>query len=205
MPSGIYKHKPRTEETKRKISKTTLKRKQRLGYINSPETRKKIGLANSIALKGLKFSKEHKKKMSLTHKGNKHSEMTKEKMRGLRPNISGKNNPHYGKPASHSKGAYYKGIWMRSPWEIRVAQLAGQAGIKWQYEPQRFCFKDCSYLPDFYLPKWNLWVEVKGWMHNEAKRRIELFRRYYPEKNLLIIDRFLYKKYCKAIDRWGLR
>ncbi len=117
-----------------------------------------------------------------------------------RPEMRGKNHFMYGKPAFHSKRVYCKGICMRSPWEARVAQLADQSGIEWQYEPKRFYFEDCSYLPDFYFPKWNLWVEVKGWMNDEAKKRIELFRQHYPKENLLIIDSFLYKKYCEVIN-----
>ena len=42
MPMGIYKHKPRSEETKRKISEGRLRRKELLGYLISPETRKKM-------------------------------------------------------------------------------------------------------------------------------------------------------------------
>jgi 5-methylcytosine-specific restriction endonuclease McrA len=48
MASGIYKHKPCSEETKRKI-----------------------GLANSIILKGRKLSEETKKRMSKAQKGRK--------------------------------------------------------------------------------------------------------------------------------------
>jgi hypothetical protein len=64
MPIGIYKHKPRPEEVRKKISESVLKRKQRLGYINSPETRKK----QSEIRKGMKFTEEHKKKMSENRK-----------------------------------------------------------------------------------------------------------------------------------------
>jgi len=59
--------KPRSEETKKKKSLAMLKRKEKLGYINSPETRKKIGLAN----KGKKLSKEAKRKIGLANLGDK--------------------------------------------------------------------------------------------------------------------------------------
>jgi len=36
---------PRTEEVKRKIRLSKLKRKERLGYVNSPETRKNMSIA----------------------------------------------------------------------------------------------------------------------------------------------------------------
>ena len=53
-----------TEEHKRKRSEALLKRKKELGYINSPETRKKM----SLALTGRKFSPELRKKCSDTAK-----------------------------------------------------------------------------------------------------------------------------------------
>lgn len=46
MPKGVY---IRTEETKRNMSIARLKRKERLGYLNSPEARKKQGKAISGA------------------------------------------------------------------------------------------------------------------------------------------------------------
>jgi len=70
MPKGVYKHKPHTERTKEKIRQAHLERKERLGYINSPETRRKIGLSRlGKPLKGhrkigWKLSEETKKKLS---------------------------------------------------------------------------------------------------------------------------------------------
>lgn len=150
---------------------------------------------------GKRHTKKAKNKMSLIGIGRKISEVTKEKIRNsnYHKNHKGKNSSRYGKPPPHGKGTYYKGIWMRSGWEVRIAQLADQAGIKWQYEPKRFYFKDCTYTPDFYWPKWNLWVEVKGWMGPESKKRISQFQELYPQENLLVIDKFLYKKYCAGI------
>jgi 5-methylcytosine-specific restriction endonuclease McrA len=54
-----------TEEAKEKIRQARLKRKQELGYINSPETRKKF----CILFKGRKVSEETRQKMSLAMKG----------------------------------------------------------------------------------------------------------------------------------------
>jgi len=63
-------------ETRRKISEARLKRKNRLGYINSPETRRKI----SEAHKGKKLSEEHKRKIGLSKIGNKYSLGYKQKL-----------------------------------------------------------------------------------------------------------------------------
>lgn len=51
-----------SEKTKKKMRKARLERKKLLGYINSPETRKRI----SEAQKGKKLSAETKRKLSKT-------------------------------------------------------------------------------------------------------------------------------------------
>jgi hypothetical protein len=85
MPIGVYKHKghPITEETKIKIGIAN-KGKQRqpfseerradisrrmMGHGVSEETRKKLSISSSIALKGRKLSDEHKKNIGKAVKG----------------------------------------------------------------------------------------------------------------------------------------
>lgn len=60
-----WKGKKRSEETKKKMRKARLKRKEQLGYINSPITRKKL----SRVLKGKKLSKKHKEELSRAKRG----------------------------------------------------------------------------------------------------------------------------------------
>lgn len=69
----------------------------------------------------------------------------------------------------------------RSNWEIELAELMTDLEIKWEYEPERFYFRaeSESYLPDFYLPEWNVWIEVKGYMDKRSERRCRLFRAYH--------------------------
>jgi hypothetical protein len=84
----------RTEETKRKMSLARLRRKKKLGYVNSPEAREKLRLANlgkraskhtRLMLRigwirrrkknfvhpflGKHLSEEHKRNLSIAHKG----------------------------------------------------------------------------------------------------------------------------------------
>lgn len=80
----------------------------------------------------------------------------------------------------------------RSNWEIELAELLTDLGIKWEYEPQRFYFRGEgeSYLPDIFLPEYNVWVEVKGWMDKRSLRRVKLFKKYYGSETGF----FLYEK-----------
>lgn len=56
----------------------------------------------------------------------------------------------------------YKGYRFRSRLEARWAVFFDSAGIEWQYEVQGYEVDGYRYLPDFYLPKDECWVEVKG-------------------------------------------
>lgn len=56
----------------------------------------------------------------------------------------------------------YAGHLFRSRLEARWAVFFDHAGIKWQYELQGYECKGHRYLPDFYLPDSNDFVEVKG-------------------------------------------
>jgi len=57
----------------------------------------------------------------------------------------------------------YKGYHFRSRLEARWAVFFDCIGVKWLYEPQGFTLKSGeNYLPDFYLPEIDTWLEVKG-------------------------------------------
>lgn len=80
----------------------------------------------------------------------------------------------------------------RSNWEIELAELLAELGIQFKYEPKRFYFRgeNESYLPDFYLPEYNCWIEVKGYMDKRSLRRVKLFKKYYGKEFAF----FLYEK-----------
>ena len=57
---------------------------------------------------------------------------------------------------------HYNGYRFRSRLEARWAVFFDAAGIKYEYEPQGFELEDGTrYLPDFYLPEYDYYVEVK--------------------------------------------
>lgn len=74
----------------------------------------------------------------------------------------------------------YKGYHFRSRLEARWAVFFDSAGIKWQYEPEGFEKSTegdgiSRYLPDFYLPDFGTWVEVKGvWSKEDAIKMCHL-------------------------------
>lgn len=89
--------------------------------------------------------------------------------------------PTRGKPGVHA------GVRMRCLNSEGVfARELDRAGITWLYEPQRFRLSWCTYLPDFYLPEFDIWVEVKGYMSEEAQRKVDTFRQE-TGKTLMVV------------------
>lgn len=57
----------------------------------------------------------------------------------------------------------YKGCWFRSRIEARWAVFLDAIDLEWEYEPEGFKLENgIWYLPDFYLPEKQLWLEIKG-------------------------------------------
>ena len=154
-----------------------VKERLRQFHLNKPlslATRKKM----SNIRRGKKrstFSEQHKKNISLNHR-----------------NVNGKNNPNFGKGCQSKvnsyKGNYYKNIWMRSSWEISYAKYLDKHKIKWKYEPRAFDLGNSTYRPDFYLPRVNEWIEIKGYWRKGAKEKFNLFKKLYPEINIKVLN-----------------
>ena len=58
---------------------------------------------------------------------------------------------------------FYNGYHFRSRLEARYAVMFDALGLEWEYEPEGFDLGELGrYLPDFFLPKLNVWIEIKG-------------------------------------------
>lgn len=80
----------------------------------------------------------------------------------------------------------YKGYRFRSRLEARWAVFFDYLEIKWLYEPEGFDLGDgLYYLPDFYLPDLDLWIEVKGVMTKKDHQKLEAFAKSGREINAL--------------------
>jgi len=56
--------------------------------------------------------------------------------------------------------------------------------IEWKFEKVFFKLKtyyNKKYFPDFYLPKYNIWIETKGYFTDEARVKFNHFVTEYPE------------------------
>lgn len=160
--SNIHKGHIVTDETKEKIRSSNIGKKKP-GVSEYNRTRKKV--------EGWKHTEEAKSKISL--------------------GVKGINNGMYGKTPTYSNYSLYENrdiiIKMRSTWEVLFAKYLDSINKKWEYESKCFELEGCTYTPDFLSD--GIFYEVKGFLHEHSKIKIEKFRELYPNIELIIIDR----------------
>lgn len=177
------------------------KNKHPRGMLNkhhSEETKKKLSKSHKILFSNMSYEEKHERAMK--------SVITKRKYGGFKTTCNS---------YSRCKGGYRNDLnqYFRSAWEANIARLLNYYNIEWIYESKRFNFdkeyhKVISYQPDFYLPKYDIWIEVKGWMDDKSKKRLELFEKYFPceFKKLYLIDEKVYNilshTYSSLIENW---
>lgn len=79
------------------------------------------------------------------------------------------------------------GVFCRSGWEANVLRLLNHQNREWLYEPKVFFFQKIkkgtvSYLPDVYLPKEDIYIEIKGMLTSQGRTAINRFKKYYPNE-----------------------
>lgn len=74
----------------------------------------------------------------------------------------------------------YKGYRFRSRLEARWAVFFDTLSIKYEYEPEGFDLGSIGlYLPDFFLPQFGMWAEIKG----KAPTKDEILKAEYLGRN----------------------
>jgi hypothetical protein len=116
----------------------------------------------------------------------------------------GINNPFYGKIPQY-KTYYYKNILMRSSWEVKYAKYLDKNNIKWDYEPKFFELGYTTYTPDFYLPKTDEYIEIKGWWRDKSLLKFKLFKKLYKNIKITVLNKNDLMKlnilaFCGVID-----
>lgn len=76
-------------------------------------------------------------------------------------------------------------INVRSSWEANFIRVLNVYKIKFDFEPTVFPFPvkrgTKAYTPDFFLPKEEEWIEIKGYLDDKSKVKLKRFKRYYLE------------------------
>jgi len=84
------------------------------------------------------------------------------------------------------------------PSEAEIASLLDYYGVGWEYEPRAFVLERdpdghpiVSFAPDFYLPDYDLYLEIttiKPSLINRKNRKIRMLREAYPEVNIKLLS-----------------
>jgi hypothetical protein len=91
---------------------------------------------------------------------------------------------------THGKRTLVGSTWMRSTYEARFARALDARGIAWCYEPKWFSVAEGrAYLPDFYVPSLDVYVEIKGWWRDDARMKFDAFVANHPNVRYALITR----------------
>lgn len=91
------------------------------------------------------------------------------------------------------KNIEYNGVRLKGSWELEVAKWLDSNGVEWETEvnPQEYVWegKVHLYFPDFYIKKYDLYIEVKGYKRDRDVAKWEQFK-----GNHVVINSTLLKK-----------
>ena len=95
-----------------------------------------------------------------------------------------------GKKSRRGKGSAGKrtdiDFHVRSKWEANYVRILRFLHQKFEYERHEFKFPvergTRFYLPDFYLPDKDQFVELKGYLDAKSKTQLSRFMQYHPDK-----------------------
>lgn len=101
-----------------------------------------------------------------------------------------------------SKWFLVKGVKVQGTWEKKVAEKLTDLNIKW-IKPQHnkdvieytIDNKIRRYTPDFYLPEYNQFLEIKGYYWNNDKLKMQAIIKQHPNKKIFIMRENDYKKF----------
>ena len=162
-------------------------------FIEYNKKRKKTGIkgtnqyvkARQLGLPKPTISDETRKKLSENAKGRKYSEEQKSKHSYIMkktveryPDSYTKNNV-----VGRVKNIIYSGVKLKGNWEVIVAKWLDENEIKWEHETKSFNYEwngMRKYYPDFYLPDFDLFIEVKGY---QTERDLQ---KWVSVKNLVV-------------------
>ena len=162
--------------------------------------------AKELGLEKPQISEETREKFSKIWKDKKLPEEMKLKIKSSVTEKIKNNDWHLS--FSKSRIVEYKGIKFLGNWELKFAQYLDNHNIKWERPKKMFNYifenENHKYLPDFYLPDYNLYIEIKGYPTNKDfakwEQCIENLDIYFGDDlyNLGIIDS--YKDRYKEVD-----
>lgn len=108
-----------------------------------------------------------------------------------------------------SKWYEVAGQKVQGTWERNVALKFEDLGIEWKKlktnkDVLEYVMDDKirCYTPDFYLPAYNIFLEVKGHWWGRDKEKMDIVLKTYPNKNIVIFEKEQYEKFLGGELVW---
>lgn len=90
---------------------------------------------------------------------------------------------------------------VQGTWERNLAIKFNELGVKWiklstgkDVWPYVIDGKLYHYTPDFYLPDYKVYLEVKGYWWGNDRQKMSEIKRQYSNKQIVIVEKQLYQK-----------
>lgn len=81
----------------------------------------------------------------------------------------------------------YDGYKFRSRLEARWATFFNELDIEYHYEPEGYVLNGEPYLPDFWIPEWECFIEIKGQMPTIQEHEKARLLALYTQKEVAVI------------------
>lgn len=95
-----------------------------------------------------------------------------------------------------SKWFEVNGVKVQGTWERDVAIKLNEMCVEWvKPKTNKFIFKYemdgkiRSYSPDFYLPEFDVYLEIKGYWWGRDREKMDLVASQYPDKRIVIVEK----------------
>lgn len=185
--NSLVQHEVRCKENPNRISLEYLKLRDQANIKRNPSNQ--FIKAKELGLPKPEVTKETRQKLSKVWKGRKHTEESKRKISKEMQKVVRE------KPDSYSasnvngrvKKVEYNGIILDSQWEVDFVSYLDKNNILWRRPKEGFEYiyngVNKIYYPDFYLPKYDVYVEVKGFERDKDKYK------WRSLNNLIVIKR----------------
>jgi len=188
--NGTYVMSEKQKVKLRKSVKKTYKERDVFG----PELRKKFSETMKKSWREGKITSENhwaktsegKRKLSLMFKGKKLSSAARANISiAAQKRLRTKRETHY----TSAKGGFREDIqiYCRSNWEANFARILNFLQVDWEYEAKTFQFSNMSYTPDFFVQKYNLYIEIKGRWNDRSIKQVSEFNRNIKEYTLVVV------------------
>lgn len=96
---------------------------------------------------------------------------------------------------------WVNGVHVQGTWERDVALKLTELGIQWERPTKNsglFAYtldgRKRVYTPDFYLPEFDSYLEIKGYWWGDDRRKMDTVREQHPDKNIILIQKNEFEK-----------